>query len=100
MKVKVNIVFYSMYGHIYSLAEAVAAGAREISGSEVELYQVPELVPEEALEKSGAKKARAAFAHIPIAVPEKLAEAAEILREYKAAYNRKVYGNSAIDLWE
>ncbi len=79
MKVKVNIVFYSMYGHIYSLAEAVAAGAREISGTEVELYQVPELVPEEALEKSGAKKARAAFAHIPIAVPEKLAEADAII---------------------
>ena len=37
---KVKIVFYSMYGHIYRMAEAVAAGAREVEGVEVELLQV------------------------------------------------------------
>lgn len=71
---KIQIIFYSMYGHVYQLAEAVARGAREVEGAEVSLYQVPELVPEEVLEKSGAKVARMAFAHIPIAVPEQLAE--------------------------
>jgi NAD(P)H dehydrogenase (quinone) len=72
---KVQVVFYSMYGHIYKMAEAVAAGAREVQGSEVTLYQVPELVPEEALERTGAKAARAAFAHIPLATPDKMTEA-------------------------
>ena len=75
MAAKLQIVFYSMYGHIYKLAEAVVAGVREVEGVEVSLYQVPELVPEEVLERSGAKAARAAFAHIPVAKPEQLAEA-------------------------
>ncbi len=72
---KVKIVFYSMYGHIYQMAEAVAEGAREVEGAEVELLQVPELVPDDILEKSGAKKARQAFAHIPIATVNDLADA-------------------------
>jgi len=76
---KVQIVFYSMYGHVYQLAEAVAEGAREVPKTEVTLYQVPELMPEEALEKSGAKDARKTFAHIPIAEPAKLAEADAII---------------------
>lgn len=54
--VKVKIVFYSMYGHIYTMAEAVAEGARDVEGAQVELFQVPELVPEDVLERSGAKK--------------------------------------------
>jgi NAD(P)H:quinone oxidoreductase type IV len=64
---KVKVIFYSMYGHIFRLAEAVAEGAREVEGAEVQLLQVPELVPDDVLEKSGAKKARQAFAHIPAA---------------------------------
>ncbi len=47
---KVKIVFYSMYGHIYKMAEAVAEGAREVAGAEVELLQVPELIPDDILE--------------------------------------------------
>jgi NAD(P)H dehydrogenase (quinone) len=76
---KIQIVFYSMYGHVYRLAEAVAEGARQVPGAKVELYQVPELVPEEALEKSGAKAARKAFAHIPIAEQAKLAQADAVI---------------------
>ncbi len=79
MAVKVQVVFYSMYGHIYRMAEAVAAGAREVSGVEVELYQTQELVPDEVLEKSGAKAARAAFAHVPLARVDKLPEADAII---------------------
>jgi len=71
---KVLVLFYSMYGHIYRMAEAVAKGAREVEGAEVTLMQVPELMPDEALEKSGAKKAREAFVHIPIAEPDDLAD--------------------------
>jgi NAD(P)H dehydrogenase (quinone) len=76
---QIQIVFYSMYGHVYQLAEAVAEGARQVPNTEVTLYPVPELVPEEALEKSGAKAARKAFAHIPVAKPDKLAEADAII---------------------
>ncbi|MCS7024796.1 MAG: NAD(P)H:quinone oxidoreductase type IV [Bryobacteraceae bacterium] len=79
MSVKVQVIFYSMYGHIYTMAEAVAAGAREVEGAEVSLYQVPELVPEEVLERTGAKAARAKFAHVPVASPEQLAEADAII---------------------
>ena len=61
------------------MAEAVAEGARKVEGTEVELLQVPELVPDEVLEKSGAKQARQAFAHIPIAKPNDLAGADAII---------------------
>jgi NAD(P)H dehydrogenase (quinone) len=71
---KVKIVFYSMYGHIYRMAEAVAAGVREVNGAEVELLQVPELVPDDVLDRSGAKKAQEVFAHIPTAKPDDLAD--------------------------
>jgi NAD(P)H:quinone oxidoreductase type IV len=73
--VKVQVIFYSMYGHVHQLAEAIAAGAREVSGAEVALYQVPELVPEEALRRSGAMEARARFAHIPLATVDRLPDA-------------------------
>jgi len=76
---KIQIVFYSMYGHIYHMAEAVAEGARQVEGAEVSLQQVAELVPEAALERTGAKKAREAFAHVPLADPKRLAEADAII---------------------
>jgi NAD(P)H dehydrogenase (quinone) len=68
-----------MYGHVYQLAQAVAEGARGVPDTEVSLYQVPELVPDDALEKSGAKAAREAFADIPVAEPEQLGEADAII---------------------
>jgi NAD(P)H dehydrogenase (quinone) len=79
MTVKVQVVFYSMYGHIYRMAEAIVAGAREVAGTEVSLHQVAELMPDEVLEKSGAKAARAAFAHVPLATVEQLAQADAII---------------------
>ena len=78
MPTKIQVIFYSMYGHVHQMAEAVAAGVRE-GGGEVRLWQVPELVPDEILEKSGAAVARAAFAHIPVAKPAQLAEADAII---------------------
>jgi len=78
-KIQVQVVFYSMYGHVYQMAEAIAAGVNEIEGAEAQLLQVPELMNEEALNASGAAKARQAFAHIPVARPEQLAEADAII---------------------
>jgi NAD(P)H dehydrogenase (quinone) len=77
--VKIQIVFYSMYGHIYRMAEAVAEGARSVNGADVSLFQVQELVPEAALERTGAKQARAGFAHVPVAQPQQLADADAII---------------------
>jgi len=79
MSAKVQVIFYSMYGHVYQMAEAIATGAREAGAAEVSLWQVPELVPGEILEKSGATVARAAFAHVPVANPTQLAEADAII---------------------
>lgn len=79
MATKIQVVFYSMYGHIYRMAEAIVAGAREVPDIDVALYQVPELVPEDVLEKSGAKAARAAFAQVPVIRPEQLADADAII---------------------
>ena len=79
MTVKVQVVFYSMYGHIYKMAEAIAEGAREVADAEVSIHQVAELTPDEVLEKSGAKAARAAFAHVPLATVEQLAQADAII---------------------
>ena len=79
MATRVQVVFYSMYGHVYQLAKAVAAGAAEIENIEVTILQVPELVPDDAPEKSGANEARRSFAHVPVAEPDVLAEADAII---------------------
>ncbi len=83
---KVKIIFYSMYGHIYRMAEAEAEGVREAPDAEVELLQVPELVPDDVLEQSGAKQARQTFAHIPVAKPEDLVDADAIIFGVPARY--------------
>jgi len=79
MPARIQVIFYSMYGHIYKMAEAVAGGAREVEGAQVDIYQVAELVPEGTLERMGAKAARQAFAHIPLAKVEQLPEADAII---------------------
>ncbi len=79
MVTRVQIIFYSMHGHVYELAEAVGSGAKDVEDTSVDIYQVAELVPDEILEKSGAKEARSKFSHIPFAKPEQLAEADAIL---------------------
>jgi NAD(P)H dehydrogenase (quinone) len=76
---RIHVIFYSMYGHVHQMAEAIADGARQVAGSEVKLFQVAELVPDTVLEKSGAKQARAAFAQVPVAAADTLVEADAIL---------------------
>jgi len=64
-----------MYGHVYKMAEAIGEGAQNVDGSDVKLLQVQELIPDKLLDKAGAKKAREAFAHIPVAKTEDLSDA-------------------------
>jgi NAD(P)H dehydrogenase (quinone) len=79
MPVKVQVVFYSLYGHVYRMAEAVAEGARQVPGAQVELLQVAETLPAEAIAKMGATDAKRALAHVPTADPKRLAEADAII---------------------
>ena len=67
---KVLVLYYSTYGHVETMAEAVAAGARSVPGTQVTVKRVPELMPEEVARKVGAKLDQAA----PVATPEELAD--------------------------
>jgi len=67
---KVLVVYYSMYGHIETMAKAVAEGVREVTNVEVTVKQVADLIPREVAEKAGAKLDQAA----PIADPKELAD--------------------------
>jgi NAD(P)H dehydrogenase (quinone) len=62
----VLVVYYSMYGHIYRMAEAVKEGAASVSGANVKICRVPETLPEEVLIKMGALETQKALAHVPI----------------------------------
>ncbi len=76
---KVLVVFYSTYGHIYKMAEAVAEGAKTVAGAEVEIRRVPETLPTEVLEKMGAVDAQKAFSHVPVCSVEELSRADAII---------------------
>lgn len=67
---KVLVLYHSIYGHVEAMAEAVAAGAREVAGAKVELKRVPETMSDEAFKKAGGKTNQAAA----IAKPEELAD--------------------------
>jgi NAD(P)H dehydrogenase (quinone) len=70
---KVLVVYYSLYGHIHRMAQAVAEGAEGVGGADVEMRRVPETLPEGVLEKMGALDAQKALAHVPICKVEELA---------------------------
>ena len=76
---KVLIVQYSMYGHIYRMAEAVAEGVREVAGCEALIKRVPETLTDEVLGLMGALEARKGMDHIPIATVDDLADADAII---------------------
>lgn len=65
---KVLVLYYSMYGHIETMAKAVAEGATSIEGIEVTIKRVPDLIPEDVARKAGAKLDQAA----PIATVDEL----------------------------
>jgi NAD(P)H dehydrogenase (quinone) len=73
------IVFYSTYGHIYQMAEAVAEGVKQVKGAQVELRRVPETLPEGVLEQTGAVEAQKAFSHIPVCSVDELAAADAVI---------------------
>jgi NAD(P)H dehydrogenase (quinone) len=76
---KVLIPFYSLYGHVYKMAQAVAEGAAQVAGVEAVLRRVPETLPAEVLEKMGAIEAQKTMAHVPVCSVEELGEADAIV---------------------
>lgn len=75
----VLIVYYSMYGHIRRMAEAVKEGADGVSGANVKICRVPETLPEEVLLKMGALETQKAQAHVPVCTIEDLVWAHAII---------------------
>lgn len=71
---KVLVLFYSLYGHVYEMAKAVAEGAREIESADVLLGRVPENLSQEVIAKMGATQAQQAQAAVPVVKPEELAQ--------------------------
>ncbi|MEX2455218.1 MAG: NAD(P)H:quinone oxidoreductase [Rhodospirillaceae bacterium] len=67
---KVLVLYYSMFGHVETMAEAVAEGARAEPGTDVVIKRVPEVMKREDLEKLGAKTDQPAA----VATPYELAE--------------------------
>ena len=76
---KVLVVYYSMYGHIHRLAEAIAEGAKEVKGAVVEMRRVPETLSTEILKKMGAIEPQKLFAHVPVCTVDELASADAII---------------------
>ena len=72
---KILILYYSSYGHIERMAQAVAEGVRSVQGIEVTIKRVPELVPEEVARNAGMKLEQEA----PLATPGELADYDAIL---------------------
>ncbi len=73
--VRILVLYYSMYGHVETMAAAVAEGARSVSGAEVTVKRVPETLSPEVAGKYGAKLDQAA----PVAAPAELADYDAIL---------------------
>jgi len=71
---RVLVLFYSTYGHVFQMAEAVAEGVRSVEGASVDVKQVPETLSNDILEKMGAAEAKKAFEHVPVAAVDDLAE--------------------------
>lgn len=84
MNTKVLILYYSTWGHVEQMAQAVAEGVREVQGTEAVIKRVPELMPEEVAKGAGAKLDQAA----PIATPAELADYDAIIIGTPTRYGR------------
>ncbi len=76
---KVLIVYYSTYGHVHKMAEAIAEGVEEVSGAEAVMRRIPETLPNDVLEKMGAVDAQKAMTQVPICTVDELASADAVI---------------------
>jgi NAD(P)H dehydrogenase (quinone) len=76
---KVLVVYYSMYGHVHKMAEAVAEGVRAIAGAEALVRRVPETLSPDVLEKMGATQAQLSMERVPFCTVDQLSQADAII---------------------
>ncbi len=76
---KILVVYYSMYGHIFKMAQAVAEGAKEITGAEVTIRRVSETLPDNILEKMGAIEPGKQQADIAVCTMDELGAADAVI---------------------
>ncbi|GAB3666866.1 NAD(P)H:quinone oxidoreductase [Ramlibacter alkalitolerans] len=67
---RILVLYHSFYGHIEAMAKAVAEGAGQVRGAQVEIKRVPETVPDDVFRQAGGKAHQAA----PVAQPAELAD--------------------------
>lgn len=67
---KILVLYYSMYGHIETMAHAVAEGARKVPGAEVDILRVPETMDAERFAQVGGKTQQAAAEATPDILPQ------------------------------
>ena len=76
---KLLVVYYSMYGHIYQMAKSVAEGAASVEGVKVEIRRIPETLPQEVLAKMGALESLDAQKSVPVCTVGELGSADAII---------------------
>lgn len=76
---QILIAYYSLYGHVHKMAEAVAEGVRTVQGTEAVMKRVPETLSEEVLMEMKALEAQKALSQIPVCEVDDLAKADAIL---------------------
>ncbi len=76
---KILVLFYSTYGHIYHLAKAIADGAQEVPGADVVIKRVPETLTPDVIKAMGATEAQKAYQDVPVASVDDLADADAVI---------------------
>ncbi|MDD5629965.1 MAG: NAD(P)H:quinone oxidoreductase [Elusimicrobia bacterium] len=76
---RILVAYYSMYGHVYQMAQAAAEGAKSVPGAEVSIRRVPETLPAEVLAKMGALEAQKAQAQVEVCKIDDLASADAVI---------------------
>jgi len=76
---KILIVYYSTYGHVHKMAEAVAEGVKQVDGAEAVMRRVPETLPDKILAKMGAADAQKAISHVRVCTVDEFASADAVI---------------------
>ncbi|MDD5523460.1 MAG: NAD(P)H:quinone oxidoreductase [Kiritimatiellae bacterium] len=76
---KVLIVYYSMFGHIYKMAQAAAEGVKQVKDAEVKMYRVPETLSDDVLKKMGASDFQKKTSQIDVCTADDLVSADAII---------------------
>ena len=76
---KVLIVYYSTYGHVHKMAEAIAQGVKQVDGAEAVIRRVPETLSDDILDKMGAADAQQTMSHVPVCTVDELVSADAVI---------------------